>query len=380
MAGVTAHSPEIGLEIVHAIPGRVRLKAARGTSLSAVEKIAACLREQTGINEVKLNRQTGSVTIAFTQSERTVQQILELVQGCGVGLCEPWQAAASGQPEAPAIAAVTQSVTQWAAQVESFVPLMVGMLLTQRLGIQGLQALPVYLIAATTTRQVIEQLPLELPLLPATSSSEKNDRFLHSPDAIACRVVQAISGRARFYIPRIASDPAYARRLERLVESSEGVTGVRVNEAAASLIVTYKIGAVSDAARCDRLLDLIQQAGAPALLATPPHSQPPEAAPETAVKNGRSPHLQLVETLPVSTANNGHRQNARILEISPETAVKNGRSPHGEAPALAVLERRNEAFRVPEPPPAPASEKTSFWADYKPPALSMFLAFMANLY
>ncbi|HIK29411.1 MAG: hypothetical protein N3E45_15805 [Oscillatoriaceae bacterium SKW80] len=355
MAGlIAAQSPEIGLEIVHAIPGRVRLKVRRGTPFKVVEKIVAYLKEQSGIVEVKFNQQTNSLMIAFNESECSMQQIFKLLQAYGV----EWQR------ETP-----THRVPTLQTSVESFVPLMVGMLITQRLGIQGLPALPVYLIAATTTRQVLEQLPLELNLLLGNVNSETTP--VQSSETIAYRIIQAIPGRVRLYIPRIASDSAYTRRLKQLVESTEAVTGVRVNTAAASLIVNYKINAVSEADFCDRLLALIQQAGTP-----PASKQLSKIALETRVKNGK-PQPQLIgESFPVEQNN-----NLQNLEIAPEeTAIKNGCSPNRETPAQTKIESQNQAKGVIVYTPTTALEKQSFWANYKPPALSIFLKFMANLY
>lgn len=351
MAGLTAaQSPKIGLEIVHAIPGRVRLKVKRGTPYKVVEKIVAYLQEQSGIVEVKFNQQTNSLTIAFNESECSKQQIFKLLQGYGV----EWQKEISTHP---------MPILQ--TPVESFVPLMVGMLITQRLGIQGLPALPVYMIAATTTRQVLEQLPLELSLFSGISENVNSETTpVQSSEKIAYRLVQAIPGRVRIYIPRIASDPAYTRRLKQLVESTEAVTGVRVNTAAASLIVNYKINAVSEADFCERLLTIIQQAG------TPMPKQLSKITPETIVKNGK-PQPQIVgESLT-------REPNLPNLEIAPaETAIKNGCSFHMETPAITKIESQNQSQNQ----KTTTSEKTSFWANYKPPALSIFLKFMANLY
>lgn len=59
------------------------------------------------------------------------------------------------------------------------------------------------------------------------------------PAKIAYSVVHAIPGRIRLNVPRVARDRAYARRLERLLKTESQVTNVRVNCDAASIAITY---------------------------------------------------------------------------------------------------------------------------------------------
>lgn len=57
-------------------------------------------------------------------------------------------------------------------------------------------------------------------------------------------VVHSIPGRVRFYVPQIATDPAYVQRLQALLKSDPIVTSERINREAASVIITYKPGKV----------------------------------------------------------------------------------------------------------------------------------------
>ncbi|MBD2500300.1 hypothetical protein [Anabaena azotica] len=57
-------------------------------------------------------------------------------------------------------------------------------------------------------------------------------------------VVHSIPGRVRFYVPQIATDPAYVQRLQALLQSDPIVTSERINREAASVIITYKPGKV----------------------------------------------------------------------------------------------------------------------------------------
>jgi Cu2+-exporting ATPase len=77
---------------------------------------------------------------------------------------------------------------------------------------------------------------------------------------VTCSVAHAVRGRVRYRIPRLLSDPNYARRLEVLVSSAEGVTDVRIKRSAASIAIAYKVGAISDAKMRSHLASLIQLA------------------------------------------------------------------------------------------------------------------------
>ncbi len=77
---------------------------------------------------------------------------------------------------------------------------------------------------------------------PTTEAAARSTR------PVAFSVAHAIPGRVRFHVPRIAADSHYARRLAVLAESDAYVTSVRVNSAAASLVINYRGGVMADAA------------------------------------------------------------------------------------------------------------------------------------
>jgi Cu2+-exporting ATPase len=81
-----------------------------------------------------------------------------------------------------------------------------------------------------------------------------------SQQKVTCSLAHAVRGRVRYRIPRLISDPNYARRLEVLVSSAEGVTDVRIKRSAASIAIAYKVGAISDAKMRSHLANLIQLA------------------------------------------------------------------------------------------------------------------------
>ncbi len=81
-----------------------------------------------------------------------------------------------------------------------------------------------------------------------------------SPQKISYSVAHAIRGRIRFRIPRLAKDSEYANKLQRLVESDARTTNVRINPAAASIVIHYEPGLISGEQMRSHLVNLIQTA------------------------------------------------------------------------------------------------------------------------
>ncbi|MEH2212100.1 HMA2 domain-containing protein [Nostoc sp.] len=73
-------------------------------------------------------------------------------------------------------------------------------------------------------------------------------------------IVHAIPGRIRFRIPLLARDTEYANQLKLAIESDPRVTNVRVNPKAASIVINYKVGVLSDNQMRGHLVNLIQTA------------------------------------------------------------------------------------------------------------------------
>jgi heavy-metal-associated domain-containing protein len=55
--------------------------------------------------------------------------------------------------------------------------------------------------------------------------------------------VHHVPGRARFKLPQLQHDPAYAGEIEKRIMALDGVTGVEVNQRAWSMIVHYDVNA-----------------------------------------------------------------------------------------------------------------------------------------
>lgn len=87
----------------------------------------------------------------------------------------------------------------------------------------------------------------------------KHERRHKRHQSVSYCIVHAIAGRIRFRVPRILQDPEYARHLQALIELENRFDRVRVNRAAACLVITYT-GRGDEGNIRDRLTNLIQLA------------------------------------------------------------------------------------------------------------------------
>jgi hypothetical protein len=93
-----------------------------------------------------------------------------------------------------------------------------------------------------------------------------------APQQISYNIAHAIPGRIRFRIPRIATDAGYADKLKAVMEF-HGMTDVRINPEAASIVIKYRSEKIpishlaakkevsyNDSQRVSQLIELIQTA------------------------------------------------------------------------------------------------------------------------
>ena len=279
MADETALQEKRVIQVAHAIPGRVRLRITDKTFEPALDALADELRLQDGIYEVCKNPETGSVLISFNSTMLALPALLEELEAYGVaGLNSQTSAANQIDPFAA-----------WKKQGQLLLPVIAGLLLTRSLGLFGWRAIFAYIITADTTREIINILDSEKPIMQSFNSPESNIKngskevsetqhsVENSPPKIEYRLLHAIRGRVRFGVPRLATDPEYAARLEQLSAAAAGVREVRVNPAAASIVISYNAGAVSDAQMHSYIAELIQSAGSPQILTEPAPTPETEA-------------------------------------------------------------------------------------------------------
>lgn len=294
-----AQGSESELRIVHAIPGRVRLRTRGSSLISASDTIVQQIRQQDGIGEVQTNPTTNSLVITFDASTVSLPQMLEKLQTAGIF-------EASGKTEE--LPGAKAFPIDGASVVKSVIPLVAGTVVTSALGIQGFLAFPVFIIAENVTREVMKQFesetsgskqvqnsqktPVELngkSAVPKGTATELNgksavakgdDKLVALESEVAYWVVHSIPGRIRFRVPRISEDAEYTYKLTVLTEADAKVTEVRVNTAAASFAVSYDLSGISDEKMRSHLINLIQTASKsniPLNLKTAPTQKEPEA-------------------------------------------------------------------------------------------------------
>jgi Cu2+-exporting ATPase len=290
----TIASPSEGeLRVVHAIPGRVRLRTKDSKQISSLHEVAQRLRQKNGVCEVQTNPTTNSLVVTFDESALSLPQTLEILKTVGVskpsGKTEPLPKLKSGsflreQTEPP-----------WKLENVSLslIPLVAGMVVTGALGLEGAVAFPVFIITENVARELIKQLKAETSKSKQVKSAQTtaielngnsaivagNDNSETLPSKITYKLVHEIPGRMRFRVPRIAEDAEYSRKLNLLLEADANVTEVRLTPEAASVAIRYKIGPISDEKMRSHLIDLIQTANKiniPLDLKTPANKQEPQ--------------------------------------------------------------------------------------------------------
>jgi len=280
-----------------------------------LDALAQRLQQQESIRNVSANAKTGSLTVNFDPSTLSLSRLLERLQQWGVLASA---ALPSQQPKQDF--SFLQSGDFWQEQLNTIIPIVAGLLIVRALKLQGLWTIPVYVIAASFTRKLMQQLERDLivpltvaetigkskvkvsqsenkvnqngdepasigPEIIAASQPLQFDNDGHLGNAIAYRLAHAIPGRLRFHVDRVATDSEYARRLELLAQEDPWVTSLRINRKAASVTFTYAAGANKDTkgalARVAKLIQAAGEVAVPSVMApfipTPP---PPTKAEE----------------------------------------------------------------------------------------------------
>ncbi|BAB73705.1 hypothetical protein ACN23B_10030 [Anabaena sp. FACHB-709] len=242
-----------GMQVVHATNGRIRIKATDGSFSANVKTITQHLKHYKGVREVATNEQTLSMVVIFDEHQLSLPQMLGILQQLNIQTAPN---SPLSDPFAP-----WKSVDFWKEQTVSFIPLMTGLAVTGGLGVSGLAAIPIYMITADATRLVIDYLEPQITgsdavkesakaviiteeSKPATAGNKITKTTIKSAQ-VTYSIVHEIHGRIRFHIPQIASDRAYAKRLERLLKTDPLVSNVRINCDAASLAIAYQGGKVA---------------------------------------------------------------------------------------------------------------------------------------
>ncbi|MCC5661660.1 hypothetical protein LC608_32895 [Nostoc sp. XA010] len=95
-------------------------------------------------------------------------------------------------------------------------------------------------------------------LLPPKKVAKNVGKKTAPSQKIFYSIVHTTPGRIRFRIPLLARDTEYGDQLRLAIESDPRVTNFRANPKAASIVINYKVGVISDNQMREHLVNLIQ--------------------------------------------------------------------------------------------------------------------------
>ncbi|NWF58918.1 MAG: hypothetical protein HXY43_06315 [Fischerella sp.] len=145
-------------------------------------------------------------------------------------------------------------------------------------------------------------------------------------------ITYALPGQVGFCIPRISRDEKYLERLVALLKAEAGVNNVQINITAASVVVIYKSGILSDVEMRSHLMNLIQSG-----IDLPATSQSSNSFPiNNQTKNTKEQDKEKLATLPMSSRSQvkGHSHAiARSAEHASTDFHKSGKQGTEVAPS-----------------------------------------------
>jgi cation transport ATPase len=266
MTNLTAQNTNNALQIVHNVPGRVRLKATDSSQVKALEKVAQKLRKQEGIYEVRTNSATKSLVATFDSDIVSMPEISKILQQSGTTqplvLVEKQQ-----KQELQELLASGDLAQQYPLIARSILSLIAGMLATRALGVTGLMSLPVFMITDRVSHELLKYIESEFLTEKPESETQNSANELNGKVAeqqqLSYSIVHETPGRIRFRIPLVAKDADYAQKLTQLAESDPRVTNIKINKDAASVAICYQASDLSPAAIKAHLVHLIELANDP---------------------------------------------------------------------------------------------------------------------
>ncbi|MFB2893086.1 heavy metal translocating P-type ATPase [Aerosakkonemataceae cyanobacterium BLCC-F50] len=269
MTNLTAQNTNNALQIVHNVPGRVRLKATDSNQVKALEKVAQKLRKQEGIYEVRTNSATKSLVATFDSNIVSMPEISKIIQQSGstqpLVLVEK-----AHKQELQELLASGDLSEQYPRIARSIFSIIAGMAVTGALGVTGLMSLPVFMITDRVSHELLKYIESEfLTEKPESeiqsSAKELNGKVADRQEPIYS-IVHETPGRIRFRIPLVAKDADYAQKLTQLAQSDSRVTNIKINKDAASVAICYQASDLSPAAIKAHLVHLIELANDPSTL------------------------------------------------------------------------------------------------------------------
>ncbi|MFP4102434.1 hypothetical protein [Coleofasciculus sp.] len=281
MVGVVSPRPEREVEILHVVPGRLRLRVLGEEPGTVLRAVTPLLRKRVGVREIRTNEQIGSLLITFDTNQLSLAQLFKILGDLGIAEIKQPQ---SKEP------LDSESWKKAGTQLQSFIPLLIGLLTTRQLGLQGWRSIAVYLLTANVVRQIMQNLDLAegeaeekvegtkqkvernnadldgqeiTNATPYEQNSKQSTVAFDANSTVVYRLVHAVPGRMRFRVPKVAEDSAYLRRLQSLVKKDDWITQMRCNSTVASVVMIYNPMEVSEAEAGLHGISLIQIAANP---------------------------------------------------------------------------------------------------------------------
>ncbi|MGQ9872310.1 heavy metal translocating P-type ATPase [Leptodesmis sp.] len=259
------------LQVIHASPGRIRLRIQDNKLDAAVEHLRQKIADLYTHLDVQTHPTNRSVILQFDPNELSLESLLARLP------VKPQ----TTEEQPPSL---SEGLGKASSLLRRAAPLLSGYAAVRLLGVSGWASLPVFLLSDIMTREVLNQV---IPPQPAKVDDSLQDlakslsstperptnrqqsvQGLQTPalarranaDTIACTLKHSLPGRIRYKIPRLLKDADYTRKLTHLLERDRSVTGIKLNPDSGSLTVYYTAEQIGEAAMQSHLADLIQTA------------------------------------------------------------------------------------------------------------------------
>jgi hypothetical protein len=246
------------LEVVHAVPGRMRLRLIEETSDEILEReevtevsskldnlleIAQYLKQQKGVESVKIKKTTNSIVVIFNSHTLSTSQLKEYLSPFKLSSTSP-----KSHTEA-----MEKNGAKLLSKLVSLIPILLSWFIVKRFNLSGWKAIVTYVLATGLIGEAIEVVHAELyPSKTDENCSETNQvepnqyLSLNQEQDSDYKIVHYIPGRIRLSIPKVRKDQDYAQKVEQLLEQDERITAVRINSTTGSVVVHYLKEALGD--------------------------------------------------------------------------------------------------------------------------------------
>jgi Cu2+-exporting ATPase len=279
MTTTLSSEPNSAIQLIHASPGRIRLRIQDKRFDATVDQLRQQISDPQNQLDVQTHSTNSSVILHFDPNQLPLENLLSRLS------VKPQTI----EGHAPTL---SEGLEKAASLLRRAAPLVSGYAAVRLLGLSGWAAIPVFLLSDIITREVLDQV-----ISPAqTGEGERDDALLHpvkstaakehhtngrsalngnaqphalapstSAGAIAYTIKHTLPGRIRYKIPRLIKDSDYADKLVHLLKQDRYVTAVKFKPDGGSLTVYYRTEQIEEAAMQSHLADLIQAAPSVAL-------------------------------------------------------------------------------------------------------------------